>query len=140
LAQRAAAAYSDPGIAAGFPIANDAQGSPGMGGAWSGGYSVLAADYVWMYDDGWAGSAGATSNIACTSARAAGCWAHRDELLGSDPGFNPGVGLQCTNCEMGTGFAMVNGKASYVDLVEIPRGTLPPMTFTWANNVLPYLS
>ena len=139
-AQRAAQAYTDPGIAAGFPIANDAQGSPGMGGAWSGGYSVLAADYVWMYDDGWAGSAGATSNIACTSARAAGCWAHRDELLGSDPGFNPGVGLQCTNCEMGTGFAMVNGKASYVDLIEIPRGALPPMTFTWANNVLPYLS
>ena len=138
-AQHAAQAYTDPGIAAGFPIANDAQGSPGMGGAWSGGYSVLAADYVWMYDDGWASAGAFTSNIACTSARAAGCWAHRDELLGSDPGFNPGVGLQCTNCEMGTGFAMVNGKASYVDLVEIPRGALPPMTFTWANNVLPYL-
>lgn len=138
-AQHAAQTNSDPTIAAGFPMANDAQGSPGFGGAWSGGYSILAADYVWMYDDTWGGSVAATSNISCTSARAAGCWAHRDELLGSDPGYNPGVGLSCTNCEMGTGFAMVNGGASYVDLIEIPKGSMPPMSFTWANNVLPYL-
>jgi hypothetical protein len=138
-AQHAAATNSDPSVAAGFPMANDAQGSAGFGGAWSGGYSVLAADYIWMYDDTWGGSAAKTSNIACTSAGAAGCWAHRDELLGSDPGYNQGVGLGCTNCEMGTGFAMVNGNASYVDLIEIPKGTPPPMTFTWINNVLPNL-
>ena len=48
---------------------NDAQGSAGFGGAWSGGYTVLAADYVWMYDDTWGGSAAKTSNIACTSRR-----------------------------------------------------------------------
>jgi hypothetical protein len=138
-AQRAAAAYTDPSIAAGFPIANDAQGSPGMGGAWSGGFNLLAADYIWMYADGWGGSASTTSNIVCTSARAPGCWAHRGELLGSDPGYNPGVGLGCTNCEVGTGFAMVNGRASYTVLIEIPQGALPPMSFTWANNVLPYL-
>ncbi len=136
-AQHAAGANTDPSVAAGFPMANDAQGSAGFGGAWSGGYNVLAADYVWMYDDTWGGSAAKTSNIACTSAGAAGCWAHRDELLGSDPGFNQGVGLGCTNCEMGTGFAMVNGHASFVDLIEIPKGSLPPMTFTWADNVLP---
>ncbi len=138
-AQHAAATNSDPSSAAGFSMANDAQGSPGFGGAWAGGYAVLAADYVWMYDDAWGGSAAKTSNIACTSASAAGCWAHRDELLGSDPGYNPGVGLGCTNCEVGTGFAMVNGNASYVDLIEIPNGSLPPMSFTWANNVLPNL-
>ncbi len=138
-AQSAAQTNADPSLAPGFPVANDAQGVPAMGGAWSSGYSVLAADYVWMYADGWAGSAAATSNVACTSARADGCWAHRAELLGSDPGYNPGVGLDCANCEMGTGFAMVNGSASYVDLIEAPRGSLPPMTFTWANDVLPYL-
>ena len=138
-AQHAAQTNSDPTIAAGFPIANDAQGSPGFGGAWSGGYSILAADYIWMYDDAWGGSAATTSNISCTSAQAAGCWAHRDELLGSDPGYNPGVGLNCTNCEMGTGFAMVNGGASYVDLIEIPDGSMPSMSFTWFNDVLPYL-
>jgi hypothetical protein len=138
-AQHAAATNSDPSVAPGFPMANDAQGSAGFGGAWSGGYSVLAADYIWMYDDTWGGSAARTSNIACTSAGAAGCWAHRDELLGSDPGYNQGVGLGCTTCEMGTGFAMVNGNASYVDLIEIPKGTPPPMSFTWINNVLPNL-
>lgn len=139
-AQHAAATNNDPSVAAGFPMSNDAQGSAGFGGAWSGGFTVLAADYVWMYDDAWAGSVAATSNVACTSAHAAGCWAHRDELLGSDPGYNPGVGLGCTTCEMGTGFAMVNGHASYADLIEIPKGGLPPMTFTWANDVLPNLN
>jgi hypothetical protein len=138
-AQHSAATNSDPSIAAGFAMANDAQGSAGFGGAWSGGFNPLAADYIWMYDDTWGGSAAKTSNIACTSAGAAGCWAHRDELLGSDPGYNQGVGLGCTTCEVGTGFAMVNGDASYVDLIEIPKGTPPPMSFTWANNVLPNL-
>jgi len=138
-AQHSAATRSDPSVAPGFPMGNDAQGSPGFGGAWSGGFNVLAADYIWMYDDAWGGSAAKTSNIACTSAGAAGCWAHRDELLGSDPGYNPGVGLGCTNCEMGTGFAMVGGGGSYVDLIEIPKGSLPPMSFTWTNNVLPNL-
>jgi hypothetical protein len=138
-AQHAAATNSDPSIAVGFPIANDAQGSPGFGGAWSGGYNPLTADYIWMYDDAWGGTAAKTSNIACTRAGAAGCWAHRDELLGSDPGYNQGVGLGCTTCEVGTGFAMVNGGASYVDVIEIPKGTRPAMSFTWANNVLPNL-
>jgi hypothetical protein len=138
-AQSAAQANADPSLAPGFAVANDSQGAAAMGGAWSSGYSVLVADYVWMYADGWAGSAAATSNVACTSAHAPGCWAHRAELLGSDPGYNPGVGLECANCEMGTGFAMVNGAASYVDLIEAPRGTLPPMAYTWASDVLPYL-
>jgi len=106
-----------------------------MGGAWSGGFNVLAADYMWMYDDGWGGSVSATSNIACTSASAAGCWAHRDELLGSDPGFNPGVGLTSTNCEMGVGYAVVGGSGSYVDLIERPAANAPAMTFTWAQEV-----
>ena len=134
-AQHAAQTNSDPSVASGFAIGTDAQGSPGMGGAWSAGFSVLAADYIWMYDDGWGGSVAATSNIVCTSAKAAGCWAHRDELLGSDPGYNPGVGLNCTTCEIGTGFAVVNGSGSFVDLVELPKGTPPAMTFTWAQEL-----
>jgi hypothetical protein len=137
-AQRAARANGDPSIASGFAIGKDAQGVPGMGGAWSAGFTVLAADYVWMYDDGWGGSAAATSNIVCTSAKALGCWAHRDELLGYDPGYNPGVGLTCRKCEMGIGFAVVNGSGSFVDLIELPKGVPPAMTFTWAKNVEPF--
>jgi hypothetical protein len=94
-----------------------------------------------MYDDGWGGSAGTTSNVACTSAVASGCWGHRDELLGSDPGFNLGVGLACTNCVMGTGYPSsqtsprtANGHlSSYVDLVVKPAGAVPAMTYTWAD-------
>jgi hypothetical protein len=84
------------------------------------------------------GSTLATTTSAVTTKSC--CWVVRPyQLLGSDPGYNPGVGLGCTNCEVGTGFAMVNGRASYTVLIEIPQGALPPMSFTWANNVLPYL-
>jgi hypothetical protein len=142
-AQQAAVSLADPQVPAGFPVAVDSSGFTMMGGAWAGGYqSVLGADYAWMYDDGWAGS-GATSNIACTSPNAAGCWGHRDELLGSDPGFNPGVGLACTNCVMGTGYAssQTNPPAaggvssSYTDLVVAPAGAVPAMSYTW-NDAL----
>jgi len=134
-AQSAANADRDPSVARGFAVAVDPGGSPAMGGAWSTGFNVLAADYVWMYDDGWGGSAAATSNGACTSASSLGCWAHRDELLGSDPDFNPGVGVTSTTSEMGVGFAVVNGAGSYVDLVERPAHTPPAMVFTWASEV-----
>ncbi len=66
-------------------------------------------------------------------------WAHRDELLGYDPSYNPGVGLSCTDCEMGTGFAVLGGSGSFVDLVEQLAGAPPAMTFTWAQDVAPYL-
>lgn len=138
-AQHAAATNNDPGIAAGFAIGNNSQGTPGMGAAWSGGFSVLAADYIWMYDDGWSGSRSATSNIACTSPSAAGCWGHRDELLGYDPGYNYGVGLDATNVEVGVGFTIVGRSGSFVVLVELPKAAPPAMTFTWAANVVPYL-
>ena len=55
------------------------------------------------------------------------------------PGFNPGVGLDSANAEMGVGVAVVNGSGSFVDLIEAPSGAAPAMTFTWAQNVLPYL-
>ena len=138
-AQGAASRRGDPGLAPGFAVGTNAQGLVGMGGAWSGGFSVLAADYMWMYSDGWGGRSG-TSNTVCTWAGAAGCWAHRDQLLGADPPLNAGVGLHCANCEMGTGFARVGGTGSYVDLIERPRAAAPPMYFTWARDVRPYFA
>ncbi len=132
-AQNAAAKNADPGLASGFDVGIDAAGDYGSGGSWSQGFNVLVADYFLMYDDGWGGSAANTANIDCTSATALACWAHRDELLGSDPAFNPGVGLFCTTCEMGTGYAMLS-QASYVDLIELPAGAPPAMTFTWASE------
>jgi hypothetical protein len=134
-AQSAANSDRDPSVARGFVDALDPGGYPAMGGAWSAGFNVLAADYMWMYEDGWGGSASATSNTACTSASSVGCWAHRDELLGSDPAFNPGVGTTSTTSEMGVGYALVNGSGSYVVLVERPAHTPPTMDFTWSQEV-----
>jgi hypothetical protein len=134
-AQAAANSDSDPSVAKGFVEALDPGRYPAMGGAWSAGFNVLAADYTWMYEDGWGGSPADTSNIACTSPSSLGCWAHRDELLGSDPAFNPGVGATSTTSEMGVGYALVNGSGSFVDLIERPAHTPPAMVFTWANEL-----
>lgn len=138
-AQRASKLDGDPSLAPGFAVGLDAEGLYGMGGAWSTGFSTLVADYFWMYADGWGGSKASTTNLACTAPTAPACWAHRDELLGYDPRFNPGVGLECRTCEMGTGFSIVDGRASLTDLVELPAGRPPAMTFTWARDVVPYL-
>ena len=134
-AGRAARSQADPSVAGGFAIGTNAQGRPAMTGSWSSGFSVLAADYAWMYNDGWGGSRAATSNLDCTSAGSVGCWSHRDELLGQDPGYNPGVGLSCASAEVGVGFAVVGGAGSFVDLIEAPAATPPAMTFTWASEL-----
>ena len=136
-AQTAAQAYEDPAIASGFKIGLDSQGAEGIGGTWGQGFNALETDYAWMFLDGWGGSVATTPNYECTSPTNSGCWGHRLEILGNDPGFNPGVGLGCTTCEMGAGYAVVNGTGSWVDLIELPASSPPAMTFTWASE-LPY--
>lgn len=136
-AQTAAQAYEDPSIALGFKIGLDSEGAQGVGGTWGQGFNALETDYAWMFLDGWGGSIATTPNFECTAPTNPGCWGHRLEILGSDPGFNPGVGLGCTTCEMGAGYAVVNGSSSWVDLIELPAGSPPAMTFTWASEV-PY--
>jgi hypothetical protein len=139
-AQAAAATTTDPNLASGFAVGTNPLGTPGFGATWAQGMSPLTADYLWMYVDGWGGGPfPKTLNGDCTSATALGCWSHRDELLGSAPGFNLGVGLHCTTCEMGTGFASVRGHGSYTDLVELPKGSPPATSFTWAKDVAPFL-
>jgi hypothetical protein len=137
-AQRAARRQVDPGFAPGFAVGLDRQKVRGMGGTLAMSFTTLEADYTWMYQDGWGGSA-YTPNMACSSASAPGCWGHRDQLLGSDGTYNAGVGLRCTKCEMGAGFAIVKGTGTFTDLVELPAGSPPPMYFTWASDVVPYL-
>jgi hypothetical protein len=140
-ANTAAIAFSDPTVPAGFALAN----YNASGGAWSSGptNAPLTADYGWMYQDGWGGSAANTSNLACYGPTSSGCWAHRDELLGLSTYDSPtpwGVGLYCHTCVMGTGyFGSPSEGGSYVDLVVKPAGAVPAMDFTWATNVLPYL-
>jgi hypothetical protein len=139
-AQSAAAQETDPAYAKGFRAGLDPEGVPGMGSTLALGYTSLEADYMWMYEDGWGGSLSATPNVACSFAGALGCWGHRDQLLGFDGTYNFGVGLHCSTCEMGTGFAIVHGVGSFTSLIELPAGTPPPMYFTWAKNVVPFLA
>ncbi len=134
-AMLAALTNNDPYLAKGFAVGFNALGTAGFGASWSGGYSVLASDYIMIYDDGWGGSRAATSNIDCTSASDRGCWAHRDELLGNAPHFNAGVGLWCDTCEFGAAYALVRGQSSFAQLVELPAGAPPPLTFTWQSEV-----
>ncbi len=137
-AQWAARHRVDPNFAPGFAVGLDRHHVRGMGGTWAMSFTTLEADYTWMYQDGWGGSS-YTPNLACSSASSPGCWGHRDQLLGSDGSYNAGVGLRCTKCEMGTGFVIAKGTGSLTDLVELPAGSPPPMYFTWASDVVPYL-
>ena len=134
-ATRAAATRSDPRVAPGFAIGRNPFGQPGFDGAWATGTNVLAADFLWMYDDGWGGSARNTPNRLCTGPGVWACWSHRDELLGSASDPSAGVGLTCATCEMGAAFAPVGGTGSLVDLIERPAGRPPAMTFTWAHEL-----
>jgi hypothetical protein len=140
-AQAAAVAGQDPSLANGFADATDPGGDWAYGGVWAGDYSPLGADFGWMYADGWGGSLMTTWNGYCYSATAPACWGHRETLLGADPGYNPGVGLYCTTCEMGVGYSFLAKYrwGSYVGLIERPSGAPPAMTFSWAANVRPYL-
>ena len=134
-ASRAAATRSDPRVAPGFAMGRNPFGQPGFDGAWATGTNVLAADFLWMYDDGWGGSARNTPNRLCTGPGAWACWSHRDELLGSSSDPKAGVGLTCSTCEMGAAFAPAGGEGSLVDLIERPAGRPPAMTFTWAHEL-----
>jgi hypothetical protein len=123
VAQQGADAGADPALGA---VAADSAAS-----TWAGGMAaVLAADYQWVYDDGF-GSA----NSSCSAPGAAGCWGHRDGILGAD------TGLGCTDCVMGAGAALGGRwRTSLTEIFVAPvRPGAFPTFFTWQHDVLPYL-
>lgn len=107
-----------------------------FGGAWAGGSpNAAAAVFGWFYDDGWGGAHG-TWNGACTSAKAQGCWGHRDELLGE------WAGTSCTDCVAGAGFAAsAQGpwRESYTFLIVRPTQYPTLLVFNWDKDVVPHL-
>lgn len=128
LAQAGAVADRDP--------AGPRSGYLAAGANWAGGsVSAAAADYGWVYVDGWGGPSG-TGNLDCTSPHAPGCWGHRNNVLGRY------TGLECTDCVMGAGAAFTTAESpSLTELfVEPSRAGQFPVFFTWAKDVLPYLS
>jgi hypothetical protein len=46
---------------------------------WADDLNALAADYDYMYNDGYSSSGG--TNADCRTPRASGCWAHRENIL-----------------------------------------------------------
>jgi hypothetical protein len=107
-------------------------GTYGEGGTWDGDSpNAIAAMFGWIYDDGWGGPKD-TSNYACTSAEASGCWGHRDELLGEYSGPS------CADCVAGAGFAKhtaAGATVSYAFLIVDPANGEPPLSFTWSDVV-----
>ncbi len=123
VAQQGANAGADPALGA---VPADSAAS-----TWAGGMAaVLAADYQWVYDDGY-GSA----NSSCGAPGAPGCWGHRDGILGVV------TGVGCTDCVMGAGAALGGRwRTSLTEIFVAPvRPGAIPTFFTWQRDVLPYL-
>jgi hypothetical protein len=97
------------------------RGFAGGGGIWAGAASVMAADYMWMYDDG---ANGLDSNLACPQAGAPGCWMHRDIILWKQGG--PLVA--------GGGFSGSPRDGSYAYLVLDGYST-SGLTFSWTHEL-----
>jgi len=128
LAQLGAAGRRDPSL----PSASAYPGATGGYTAnWAGAINALDANYAWMYQDGWAGNA--TFNEDCTSAHAAGCWGHRDDILAN------GAVLPCptTSCSLVMGGGFVNrgagdGFSSFSELFVQVTNTPTNLIYTWA--------
>ena len=92
------------------------------GSIWAGDLNPLAADYDWMYNDGW--SPTGSINLDCTSATAAGCWGHRHVILS-------------TGSNLITGVATVNESRwlSDAQIFVVGSGTFPAFTYSWADVV-----
>jgi hypothetical protein len=90
------------------------------GSIWAGSLGPLAADYNLMYYDGYDATTGI--NIDCATPRAAGCWGHRRNILGTyygEPTLLGGVG---------------NMKTAWDSTAQVIAGSTsssPHLTYTW---------
>jgi hypothetical protein len=111
LAASGASSASDPSFPAG--------GFTGGGAIWAQTPSLLAADQVWMYDDGVGGD-----NADCTAAGDRGCWGHRDIILWAPHG----------TLVAGGGYSGGGAAGSYAYVVLSGYSTAN-LTFTWAAEL-----
>jgi len=119
LAAQGAAANADPPLATVF---SSGPWSVLANANWAADYATAASVYDWMYADGWGGP-GATSNVACTSPSAPGCWGHRDNILASAPGsYAPVLGVASQPEPAGSGWFGLESDATVITFA--PTGTL----------------
>jgi hypothetical protein len=101
------------------------------GSNWAGGSeSALGADDGWMYDDGFGGH-----NGNCTSPKAAGCWGHRDNVLGQWQGDLTGCSPADSQLVMGTAYAKSSRWAtSFAEIFVAACGPQPSgEVYTWTE-------
>ncbi|HVY09596.1 MAG TPA: hypothetical protein VHB18_05575 [Mycobacteriales bacterium] len=94
------------------------------GSVWAGDFGPLASDYDWMYNDGYAG--GGSINLDCLTPKSAGCWGHRQIILG---GYHSNPTLLA-----GAGTARPAG-ASIAEVLTGGRGRPPKLTYSWHQAV-----
>jgi 5-hydroxyisourate hydrolase-like protein (transthyretin family) len=94
------------------------------GSNWAGDLNALAADYDWMYDDGW-GTTG-SFNLDCTSATAAGCWGHRHNILGT---YGGGILVS------GVGSVPQSSWTSIAQIFVAGSGSTPTLAVSWRSLV-----
>jgi hypothetical protein len=93
---------------------------------WAGGTSnPLGSDYYWMYDDG-----PGSPNGSCTPSSSAGCWGHRNAILGTfatcgQPQQYMGAGESSTGSSYGPSFAAI--------IVGACGPTPADVVLTWAQ-------
>lgn len=92
----------------------------GWSSIWAGDLNALAADYDWMYNDGW--SPQGSYNLDCQSATASGCWGHRNAILRSGSHLITGVGSEMQSRWMSIAQIFVSG-----------AGADPAFTYSWAD-------
>ena len=96
------------------------------GSNWAGDLNALAADYDWMYDDGW-GPTG-SYNLDCTSATDSGCWGHRHNILGLYGGEKLITGVASVVQSQWTSIAQIFVAGSGAD---------PTFTVSWSQITAP---
>jgi 5-hydroxyisourate hydrolase-like protein (transthyretin family) len=92
------------------------------GSIWAGDLNALAADYDWMYNDGWGPSG--SYNLDCTSATASGCWGHRDNILSPYGGQELITGVASTDQSQWLSIAQIFVAGS---------GSYPAFTTSWSD-------
>ncbi|MDQ1748424.1 MAG: hypothetical protein QOD07_2687 [Frankiaceae bacterium] len=92
------------------------------GSNWAGDLNALAADYDWMYADGWGPNG--SFNMDCTGPGAAGCWGHRHNILSSYGG---------EELITGTGSAAQSQWTSIAQIFVAGSGTYPAFVLSWAS-------
>jgi len=92
------------------------------GSNWAGDLNALAADYDWMYADGWGPNG--SFNLDCTSSGASGCWGHRHNILSSYGG---------EELITGTAYAHQSQWMSIAQIFVAGSGSYPPFVLSWAT-------